>query len=502
MKLEPIIGLEIHVQLKTRSKMFCACPNGVEVPPNSAICPICMGHPGTLPVPNKTAIDMAVMTALALHCTINEESKFDRKNYFYPDLPKGYQISQYDKPIAVNGSLTVGKQEVGIIRLHVEEDAAKLLHTADGQYSLIDFNRAGTPLIEIVTKPDLRTPAEAKKFLQALRLTLRYCNISDADMEKAQMRCDANISLRPRAEKMNNGDIFYTKTEVKNMNSFKAVERALAYEIERQTKLWENKKRPNVQSTRGWNDAKGATEEQRTKEEAHDYRYFPEPDIPPLHFAQPMIDELRAKIPELPEAKQRRFIEEFSMDPADAAIIIEDKALAGWTEHTIMELRSWLIALEGEGTEAEKWEHDRKHLVKLVTSWITTKLFSLMHAAGTNGAQLPITPENFAEFITFIYHNKINSTTAQEVLEAMFKKKAEPHHYIEEKKLAQVSDEGAIATIVAEVLDEQTEAVATYKKGKQGALQFLIGQVMKKMKGKANPSIVEKLLKKGIMTNE
>ncbi|MDO8581472.1 MAG: Asp-tRNA(Asn)/Glu-tRNA(Gln) amidotransferase subunit GatB [bacterium] len=500
MKLESIIGLEIHVQLKTKSKMFCGCQNGVEAPPNSAICPVCMGHPGTLPVPNKAAIDMGAIAALAINCTIGEESKFDRKNYFYPDLPKGYQISQYDKPIGVDGYVEVQSQKlkvksrVGIIRLHLEEDAAKLIHGADGKHSLVDFNRAGTPLAEIVTKPDLRSPAEAKTFLHALRLILRYCNISDADMEKGQLRCDANISLRPLDKK----DRFFTKTEVKNMNSFKSVERALEYEIQRQTKLWENHTPPTVQTTRGWNDEKGITEEQRLKEEAHDYRFFPEPDIPPLRFTKEYVERMRAKIPELPRAKHKRFIDQFDMDPTDIAVILEDKKLADWTEQTIGELREWLVALEGEGTEEERWERDHKRLVKLVTGWITTKLFKLMNETKTTSANIPITPENFAEFITFIYQNKINSTVAQEVLEAMFKEKAEPHHYIEEKKLAQVSDEDAIGTIVTEVLDEQAEAVATYKKGKHGALQFLIGQVMKKMKGKANPIIVEKLLKKSL----
>ncbi len=511
MKLEPIIGLEIHVQLKTKSKMFCSCPNGVEAPPNSAICPVCMGHPGTLPVQNKAAIDMGVIAALALHCTINPESKFDRKNYFYPDLPKGYQISQYDKPVGVDGYVEVsakgGKSRVGIIRLHLEEDAAKLIHEVNhpelvegspgsrrAPFTLVDFNRAGTPLAEIVTKPDLRSPAEAKTFLHALRLMLRYCNISEADMEKGQLRCDANISLRP----LDKEDRFFTKTEIKNMNSFKSVERALEYEIQRQTKLWEKHTPPKIQSTRGWNDEKGITEEQRVKEEAHDYRYFPEPDIPPLRFTKEYVERMRAKIPELPAAKHKRFIDEFDMDPVDIAIILEDKHLADWTEHAIGELREWLVALEGEGTEEEKWNRDHKRLVKLVTGWITTKLFALMNEAKITGANIPITPENFAEFITFIYQNKINSTTAQEVLTAMFKEKAEPHHYIEEKKMAQVSDEDTISDVVHDVLEEQIEAVETYKKGKTGALQFLIGQVMKKMKGRANPVLVEKILKKNI----
>ncbi len=508
MKLEPIIGLEIHVQLKTKSKMFCSCQNGVEAPPNSAICPICMGHPGTLPMPNKTAIDMSVIAALALNCTINEESKFDRKNYFYPDLPKGYQISQYDKPIGVDGFVDAGKKRIGILRLHLEEDAAKLIHVVNqfdpptggkgdsgrrrDHATLIDFNRAGTPLAEIVTKPDIRSPADAKKFLHALRLILRYCTISEADMEKGQLRCDANISLRP----LNKEDRFFTKTEIKNMNSFKAVERALEYEIQRQTKLWERHTPPKVQFTRGWNDKKGITEEQRLKEETHDYRYFPEPDIPPLRFTKEYVERMRAKIPELPQKKLQRFIDQFDMDPMDAAIIVEDKQCADWTEQTIGELRTWLTALEGEGTEEEKWERDRKRLVKLVTGWITTKLFKLMNETKTTGANIPITQENFAEFITFIYQNKINSTIAQEVLEAMFKEKAEPHHYIEEKKLAQVSDEGAIADVAKSVLADNAEVVATYKRGKMGALQFLIGQVMKKMKGRANPVLVEKILKK------
>ncbi len=367
----PIIGLEIHVQLKTKSKMFCACDNsGEDKSPNTTICPVCMGHPGVLPVPNKRAIEYAVLAALSLNCGILDFSKFDRKNYFYPDLPKGYQISQFDKPIGRQGYLEIsptpslplekgeGKggsssalisalnqrqsasTKIRLARVHLEEDAAKLLHMAS---TYIDFNRSGTPLLEIVTEPDIRSPQEAKIFLQELRLIMRYLGITSADMEKGHLRVDANISLSPLGPISPIGPIgpINPKTEIKNLNSFKAVERALEYEIIRQTKLFEKGKPPKYQSTRGWNETKGITEEQRIKEESHDYRYFPEPDTPPLNLIE-FREMLKNKIPELPAAKRQRFQDEYGFNASDAKILTDDLHLANYTEKVISELYEWV----------------------------------------------------------------------------------------------------------------------------------------------------------------
>ena len=454
-----------------------------------------MGHPGTLPVPNATALDMAIKTILALDGTVNEHSKFDRKHYFYPDLPKGYQISQYDQPIGSGGHLDISvdktERRIHLTRVHIEEDAAKLTHEVSHTSSYVDFNRAGTPLIEIVTEPDFRSPHEAKTFLHNLHLLLRYLNVSDGDMEKGQLRCDANVSLRPVGIPK-----FFPKTEIKNMNSFRAVERALEYEIQRQTKLWEEDKRPSGHATRGWNDTKQETIEQRTKEEAHDYRYIPEPDIPPLLFTSDIISNLRKTLPELPANKLKRFEDEYAMDNADARIIIEDRAMANWTEHVLSELQVWISAIESEKTEEEKWATDKRKLVKLVTGWITSKLFALMNEKNIKADALPITAENYAEFITLIYERTINSTTAQEVLRAMVETGVDPSSYIDERGLKQIQDTNTVETIIKNVIDNSTTVVATFKSGKEGALQFLVGQVMKETKGRADPIAVQDMLKK------
>jgi len=495
MQLESIIGLEIHVQLKTKSKMFCGCDNtGEDQPANTTVCPICMGHPGVLPVANRQAIDWSVMSSLALNCQVSEFSKFDRKNYFYPDLPKGYQISQFDKPIGLGGYLLIetkdGTKKIGLTRLHLEEDAAKLQHSPEGKWSYVDYNRSSTPLMEIVTEPDMRTPEEAKTFVQELRLMMRHLGVSDADMEKGHLRCDANISLRPVGQ-----DKLYPKIEIKNLNSFKSVERALEYEIKRQTKLWEEMKAPEVQSTRGWDEAKQITEEQRTKEEAHDYRYFPEPDLPPLLFTPEDIEAARARLPELPQAKRARFIDMYGLAPADAKIITEDKDLANYTEQVISELRAWLLSLEQvEGTEEEIWEKNKQKLVKLVSGWLVNKLMALLNESNTSIKNCKITPENFAEMITLIYQNKLNSATAQVVLKKMFDLGSDPSQIIEEGGLAQTSDEGEIEKIVDKIISANPDPVADYKKGKMQAIKFLVGQVMKESKGKVNPQTAEELL--------
>ena len=375
--LIPVIGLEIHLQLKTKSKMFCACPaHDVGASPNTNVCAICLGNPGTLPVPNEQAIRYGTMMGLALNCSIASHSKFDRKNYFYPDLPKAYQISQYDLPIAANGHLEVDvpdspreRVRIGITRAHLEEDAAKNTHGVEGK-TLVDYNRGGTPLIEIVTEPDFTNAKEAKAFLHELQRIARYLDVSNADMEKGNMRCDANISLREIDE---NGQVvgarFNPKTEIKNLNSFRHVERALEFEIKRQTKLWEDETPVTVSTTRGWNDVKGVTELQRSKEDAADYRYFPEPDIPPLNLAA-LAEELKLKMPELPAARRARMVEEYALKPSDAAQMCDDPALADFAEQTFSELQSWLSSVEGD----LDWETEKPKMARLVSGCLFSKL--------------------------------------------------------------------------------------------------------------------------------
>lgn len=497
-KLEPVIGLEIHVQLKTKSKMFCACDNsGENQPSNTTVCPICMGHPGVLPVANEQAIKFGVLAGLTLSCKIPARSKFDRKNYFYPDLPKAYQISQFDEPVAINGFLEIkisGAKEnerkiakIGITRAHLEEDAAKLQHSKDRKSSFVDYNRCGTPLLEIVTEPDFKSPLEAKIFLQELRLIMRYIGISDADMEKGHLRCDANISLREP-----NGP-FNPKTEIKNLNSFKSVERALEYEIKRQTKLAEEGSVPKFQSTRGWNEKKGITEEQRTKEEARDYRYFPEPDLPPFELAD---FKKNSYLPELPMNKRQRFVSEYNFSPSDARTLTDDIHLANYAERVVSELRAWLSTLtETEGSEEEIWEKNKNKIAKLVSGWLLSKLGGLMADNKISIRALKITPENFAEFLSLIYTNRLGSSAAMTVLTNMILNGADPTHIMEDKKLGQMSDSNEIEKIAEKVIEYNPKQVAEYKSGKIQILQFLVGMVMKETEGRANPKIVAELLK-------
>ncbi len=406
MKLQTIIGLETHIQLKTKSKLFCGCSNDSEsAPPNTHVCPVCLGHPGVLPVPNEQAIRWAILLGLALNGSITPKSKFDRKHYFYPDLPKAYQISQFDLPVMQNGTVTLdvpGEDDpvtIELERLHLEEDAAKNIHGEDGK-TYVDFNRGGTPLCEIVTRPDLRTSAQAKAYMQELRLLARTLMVSDADMEKGNLRCDVNISLRELDE--NDNPVSATlspKTEIKNVNSFKAVERVIEYEIKRQTKLWEAGSPPAVTTTRGWDDNKQVTIEHRTKEDSADYRYFPEPDIPPMHLAE-LADEIAGSIPELPAAKRQRFIDEYGFRIGDAKLLIDDPALASFTENAMSELAAWLQARPDVDEDAALEE--RKKLVKLFSSWLLNKLMGLLSERKIDVATMNLTPENFAEFITMI----------------------------------------------------------------------------------------------------
>ncbi len=504
MMYEPVIGLEIHVQLKTKTKMFCGCPtHDSAVTPNEQVCPICLGHPGVLPVVNGTAVRYGVLMGLALNCEIAAHSKFDRKNYFYPDLPKAYQISQYDLPIAVNGHLDIeipatGKDRtaarIGITRAHLEEDAAKNLHSG-GAATYVDFNRGGTPLIEIVTEPDFRSPQEAKTFLQELRLIARYLGISDADMEKGHLRCDANISLRTIDDQGGIvGARFNPKTEVKNLNSFKHVQNALEYEIKRQTKLWEAGTPPMESTTRGWNDTQNRTEEQRSKEEAADYRYFPEPDIPPLALTE-LAQEMRSKLPELPVARRARFVSDYGLKSSDARQICDDPALADFVEHVFSELHAWLLALpELQETEESVLNHEKEKLGRLVAGWLLSKLGGLMVERGIDVRTMKITAENFAEFITLIATKKLNNTAGLEVLGAMLDDGSDPTHVMEDRQLGRMDDEGALAELVRQTIESYPAEVARYQAGEDQLLKYLIGMVMKASEGTADPGIIKNML--------
>jgi len=502
MKLEPIIGLEIHIQLKTNSKMFCSCPNNGETKPaNTTICPICLGHPGVLPVVNKGAIDQALLLSLALNFKINKDSYFERKNYFYPDSPKGYQISQFEKPLAEDGYLLIdldkGDKRIALERLHLEEDAAKNFFQKNEV--MVDYNRAGTPLAEIVTKPVISSPQEAKMFLQELRLLTRYLGVSDADMEKGHLRCDANISLKPIVEEK-----YYPKTEIKNLNSFKAVEKALVYEIKRQTKLWQEGKAPQYQSTRGWEEKTGITVEQRSKEGSSDYRYFPEPDLPPIIIDKEYIKEIKSNLRELPHDKKHRFAKEYGLSLVDSAILVESRDLSYYFEKVVSELRAWLQTLEGEGTEEEIWEQGKKKVVKLAYGWLTSELFKLMNSANQKITEIKITPENFAEFITIVYKRLVNSTAAQIVLKEMFETGGDPSQIIEEKDLKQTKDspqdrENYLKPIIEKIIKQNPELVNEYRNGKTTLLKYFVGLVMKETKSKADPQIAEKMLEVRLM---
>lgn len=490
--LEPVIGLEIHIQLKTKSKMFCSCANNPDAKPNFNICPVCTGQPGVLPVANQKAIDWTIMTGLALNCKISKQSKFDRKNYFYPDLPKGYQISQYDEPFCKGGHLEIeidGKtKKINLERIHLEEDAGKLLHSSLKNYSLVDLNRTGTPLMEIVTKPDFQKPQEAKIFLQELQKIVRYINVSEANMEKGQLRCDANISLRPKGDWK-----LYPKTEIKNMNSFRGVERALTYEIKRQEKLWQDKNPPKYQSTRAWDDEKSETREMRTKEGSSDYRYFPEPDLPVFLISDLKIKQLKDALPELPSEKKKRFIRQFSLGQKEAEIITFDISLADFFESVVTELLEWVRSLEPKRKISDS---EFKKIIKLAADWLTSKLFSLLNEKGIGIKECKITPENFAEFVAMFYDEKINSKIGQEVLAEMFEKGSDPSNVVEQKGLLQISDISSLEKVADEVILNNSKPVSDFKAGKQNAIQFLMGQVMKKSKGKANPKVVIEILKK------
>jgi aspartyl-tRNA(Asn)/glutamyl-tRNA(Gln) amidotransferase subunit B len=483
-KYTPVIGMEIHVELKTASKMFCHSKNGMgmEEKPNVNICPVCTGQPGTLPVPNRQAIEFVQLAGLALHCEIKLESKFDRKNYFYPDLPKGYQISQYDQPLCGKGELEINGKKIGITRIHLEEDTGKLIHPKGVDYTLVDFNRAGVPLMELVTEPDIETGEEARLFCQKLQQICRYLGISDADMEKGNMRCEANISIYKKGEDKLSG----TKVEVKNINSFKFVEKAIAYEIERQTEALERGEKI-VQETRGFDANRGMTVSQRKKESAHDYRYFPEPDIPPLRFDKDYVEALRKKLPELPEEKAQRFKKEYQLPFSDIEILVSERSLAEYFEQVASEIKEKISCKEIETAEDKA--------IKLAANYIITELRKHLTTFDHSMKDIKITPENYAELVGYVACGKINSSAAQTVLLEMYKTGGDPSQIIESKNLAQMSDAGELEKIADEIIAKNEKSVVDFKAGKENALKFLIGQMMKESRGKANPQMAEKILR-------
>lgn len=521
MNYTTVIGLEIHVELKTKSKMFCSCPNDPDgKTANTNICPICLGHPGTLPVPNKKAIEWTALIGQALGCTIRELSKFDRKHYFYPDLPKGYQISQYDEPIAEHGAITLSFELednprdtaiIGIRRVHLEEDTAKLMHDTPTRVpplvgggeggvknhsTLVDFNRAGTPLVEIVTHPDFKTALEAKIYGQELQRIMRYLNVSDADMEKGHLRCEANVSVQEagRFEIVNGevkplgGYVLNSKVEIKNINSFRAVEKAIQFEIERQTALL-NKGELWLQQTRGWDEDRGETVLQRVKENAQDYRYFPEPDIPPFH---PLKIAGGVPLPELPIAKRQRFHKEYGFSYADAKILTETKDWADFAEAVMSELNDWILNLRDPS----------QNLARLAGGWLTSKLMGAMAERGIDIRVLKLSPENLAELIALISTGRVNSTNAQKILIAMLESGADkdPTHIMEEKGYGQISDAKELNKIVAEIIKNHPQQVKQFKAGKEPIIKFLIGMAMKATEGAADPAVVEKLLRRKLVT--
>lgn len=475
MKYDVVIGLEVHVQIKTNSKMFCSCPNGFGEGPNELTCPLCMGHPGVLPVPNREAIKKTIMAGLMCGCDIARKSKFDRKSYFYPDMPKNYQISQYDLPFCANGAVHIhGRgfsgaempdKRVGLTRIHLEEDVAKSTHFTN--CSGIDFNRAGVPLMEIVSEPEISSADEAYAYLSSLKQIMRYGGIGDCDMEKGQLRCDVNLSLKPAGQKE-----FGVKIEVKNLNSFRAVHRAIDHEIERQAEILDAGGKL-TQQTRGWNDDRGETYLMREKESAHDYRYFPEPDLMPVVHTEADIEALRRALPELPDAKRDRFAADYGLTPYDADVLVQDQDVANYFD---------------AGAKLSKTP-------KLLANWIISELLRELSDANTPITECLVKPESLAALVELINNNTINGKIAKTVFAEMFKTGAEPAQIVKDKGLVQVTDSSAIDGFVLQAIEANPGQVAEFKAGKMQVLQFLVGQVMKLSKGKANPQMVVNLLK-------
>jgi aspartyl-tRNA(Asn)/glutamyl-tRNA(Gln) amidotransferase subunit B len=472
MNFEPVIGLEVHAQLKTKTKIFCACSTSFGAPPNTHTCPVCLGMPGVLPVLNKKVVDYTLHMALATNCKIAPESRFARKNYFYPDLPKGYQISQYELPIAENGFIDIeingGRQRIGITRIHMEEDAGKLGHDPDRPLSMVDFNRTGVPLIEIVSEPDIRSPQEAGTYLRQLRSIVRYLGICDGNLEEGSFRCDANVSIRPRGEQK-----LGTRTELKNLNSFKHVEKALVYEISRQKETLLDGGQI-VQETRLWDPDNNRTFSMRGKEEAHDYRYFPDPDLLPLVIDEEWIRQIQSSLPELPDEKKKRFMQQFKLPSYDAGLLTSDRDLADYFESSVRVFQQ----------------------PKLVSNWVMGSLLGLLNARDKTIAESPVSPENLARLLALIEEGVISGKIAKTVFDDMARTGKPAQQIVEEKGLVQITDADAIDDVVARIISGNPKEAEAYKNGKTKLLGFFVGQVMKETRGKANPKLVNEILRK------
>ena len=472
MDYEAVIGLEIHAQLLTETKMFCGCSARFGAGPNTQTCPVCIGMPGVLPVMNRKAIEYVVRTGLALNCEISRRSRFARKNYFYPDLPKGYQISQYELPLCEKGQVTIsagdGEKRIRLTRIHLEEDAGKNIHEGGGHESLVDLNRAGVPLMEIVSEPDISSPAEAAAFVKKLRTIVRYIGVSDGNMEEGSLRCDANVSVRQAGEKG-----LGTKTEIKNMNSFRYIEKALEYEIRRQIRTVKEGGTV-VQETRLWNTEKGITESMRSKEEAHDYRYFPDPDLMPVECGEPWIDDIRKAIGELPDEKYERYVTAFHLPCQDADLLASEKSVAEWFEEAVR-----------SGGDP-----------KTVSNWIRGDLTRLLNEENKMIGECPLTPRHLVSMIELIDKGVISGKIAKTVFEDMYRTGKEPEAIVKEKGLVQMTDEAGLEQIVDEVLGKSPGEVERFRAGESKLMGFFVGQIMKETKGKANPKIVNDLLRK------
>jgi aspartyl-tRNA(Asn)/glutamyl-tRNA(Gln) amidotransferase subunit B len=479
---EAVIGLEVHAELQTASKMFCACPvvDSTVAQPNVAVCPVCAGMPGVLPVVNQRAVEYALRVALALECEIAPLSVFARKNYFYPDLPKGYQISQYEQPLARNGCLTIvastGEMRVRIRRVHLEEDTGKLTHVnGDGDsHSLVDLNRAGVPLLEIVTEPDLHTPEQVRAYAMALRSLLRYTGVNSGDMQKGVMRIEPNVSVRPAGSSE-----LGTRTEIKNLNSFRALERSVEFEIQRQSELLRQGKRV-VQQTLGWDEARGVTVAQRSKEEAHDYRYFPEPDLPPLVLDPAWVEQIRRDLPELPAARYRRFQQQYGLSAYDADVLVAERAVAGYFE-TALQARPELPP-------------------KQIANWITGEIFGWMNTNNRSIEEMKVTPEALADLVHMVSGGEINLNTAKSVLAEMLESGKSAASVVKDKGLRQVSDQAQIDAWVDQVLADNPAQVESYLSGKESVSQWMFGQVMRLARGQANPQVVQQALQRKLQT--
>ena len=468
MTYDVAIGLEVHVQLKTRSKLFCGCSTEFGSPPNSQVCPVCLGYPGVMPVLNEEAIRLTVLTGLMAGCRIREYSTFDRKSYFYPDMPKNYQISQYDKPLCEGGAVQTEAEgrpkTVRLTRIHLEEDVGKNMHFHNS--SGVDFNRAGVPLMEIVTMPDLTSPEEAFAFLLTLRQMVRYVGASECNLEQGNMRCDVNVSIRPAGQ-----EALGTKAELKNLNTFKGILGALKYEISRQIDVVESGGRVQ-QETRRWDPDAGVTASMRSKEEAHDYRYFPEPDLMPVALSREQVEDWRRRLPELPRVRRARLVKEYGIPDYDSGVLVADKAVADFFE------------------SAARLSANPK----TVSNWIMTEMLRLLSEKGMEPASAAITPQALADLIRMVEGGAINSTTAKEIFDLLFEKGGDPNAIAAERGLAQVSDAGALERLVDRAIVENARSVEDYRRGKKAAAQFLVGQVMRMSQGKANPQVVRGIL--------